>query len=106
MSFGERVAALPTPSKVGLALCLVGFVFRLTCSSSTTENGELVSCSYFDAGALMIAGGILWCAGVTGSGLGAADEGEARFRRGVTAVLLAFAVLHALRGLGVIGGPC
>ena len=106
MSFGDRLAALPTPAKVGLALGLAGFVLSLNCSQSTTENGTVTSCFYFDAGALAIAGALVWCASATGFDSGA-DAEERRFRRGVALALLAFAGIHALRAFGALGhGPC
>lgn len=98
----QERARLPTQAIAGLGLALVTFVVRLSTTSSTTLNGELMSCTHIDFFAIGASIGISYCAGTTGWTEGRDDP----FLRRVALVLIAFGVLHLLRGVGMLGGPC
>lgn len=94
------------------AAAALGFVVRITLSSSTTENGVVTSCSYVDLGRVVLAG-IAVCL-VVGAFL--ANNANRRFHphRYVPApvlavpalLILAVAAYHVVAGLGLVGSPC
>jgi hypothetical protein len=106
----ELWGELSTSAKVLPILAVLGFFVRLTSTSRSISNGEVTSCTYIDFAALFFA---LVC--VVG--------GIALARRGIRApqwqdralstaylvigtVVAALGVVHALRGLGILAGPC
>ena len=93
----------------GLAFGVLGFIVSISSSSSRTVNGVVTECSYTDYFPLIAA---IACVGFGVSGLVQGFRAP-RHRSVHPAVLLvfalvlgAFAVVHVLRGLGMIGGPC
>lgn len=105
--------ALPTPFWAGLVFGLLGFVISMSSSSSRTVNGEVVDCSYMDLFPLLAAVVVGVCAVAVGKAAFAKNNPWSQLARptralvfGASAVLLVLAVVHVLRGLGMIGGPC
>lgn len=100
---------VPTPLYVGLAIGLLGFFVSLSSMSSQSINGEMTMCSYQDYGA-MIAG--VLCLVCAGMGIQRRRKSPYKFPvahwivYALAAVLVVLAVVHVLRGLGMIGGPC
>lgn len=100
---------VPTPLWWGLGFGIAAFVIHVSSSSSRTVNGVMTECSYTDYFAFIAA------AACVGFGVAGLTKGrKAPKDRSVhPAVLLAFAlvlailaVVHVLRGIGMIGGPC
>lgn len=100
---------VPPALYVGLAVAVVGFFVKITSLATTSVNGVIQSCSYQDYGAFLAAVVCLVCAG-----LGISRRRSRPYSHPVhpgvvyalAAVLVLFAVVHVLRGLGIIGGPC
>ncbi len=100
---------VPTPLYVGLGIGLLGFFVKITSLATSTVNGQIQSCSYVDYGAMLVAVACLLC-----GGLGIARRRSRPFSHPVhpgvvyalAGVLVVFAVIHLLRGFGVIGGLC
>ena len=100
---------VPTPLYVGLAIGLLGFFVSFSSMSSQTVNAEVTMCSYQDYGAIIAGVLCLVCAG-----LGIQRRRSSPYKFPVAhwivyafaAVLVVLAVVHVLRGLGMIGGPC
>lgn len=104
-----RPGDAPRSMWAGLVVGLLAFVLKLTFSSTSTVNGEMVECSFFDAGALLAAGVCLLCGILAVSGK---LRRPGRFPMhagvvlGVSGVVLLLAVVHVLRAFGVVGGIC
>ncbi|PRZ42672.1 hypothetical protein CLV47_10416 [Antricoccus suffuscus] len=99
----------PTAFKFGLVVAILGFFVSMTVFRSSSVNGAVVSCSYYNLGALAVALVVVVCA-FTGF-----TDGRKRHPRlrpsspwlyGGTVVLLALAAIHVARGFGIIGGGC
>ena len=99
----------PTAFKVGLVIATLGFFVSVTVFRSSTVNGAVTSCSYYDLGALAVALVVAICA-LTGFADGRKRHPSARptsqWLYSGTVVLLVMAAIHAARGLGIIGGAC
>lgn len=104
---------LPTAYRWGLGVGLVAFVVKVTTMTSHSVNGEIVECSYLDYFGFVAAAVLVGCA-VLGIKRSRAMWTSWTSRVvpstplvvGATAVLLLLAVVHLLRGLGMIGGAC
>lgn len=100
---------VPIPLYVGLGIALLGFVVSISSLVTSSVNGQIQSCSYQDYGAILAAAACLLCAGL---GIARRRSRPYRYRvhpavvYALAAVLVVFAVVHVLRGLGMIGGPC
>jgi hypothetical protein len=93
---------LPTQAIVGLAPALVAFIVHFTTTRMVTSDGRLTSCSYVDFFAIGASIGLFYCAATTGWSEGRDDP----LLRRVALLLIAFGILHLLRGVGMVGGPC
>lgn len=103
-----RPGDVPMPLYVGLAVAVVGFFVSLS-SLATSNIGGVQTCAYQDYGAMIAAVVCLLCAGL---GIHRRTTQQVRYpvQRWVVyllaGVLVIAAVVHALRGFGIIGGPC
>lgn len=98
-------SSLTGASKTAVITAILGFIISFT-STSTSNVGGQVSCSHMDFGALLF-GAIALIAG--GSGLMNAKslpDDTRTLNLGLCAVGAAVGILHILRGLGMVGGPC
>lgn len=102
-------AKLPVGLWVGLAAALVGFVFRFSFSSTATTNGVITQCTYYDVGAVLAAI-VCFIGAVAGLIAWLRHPAENRLSPAlvlpIAAVIALIGVVHVLRGLGMIGGPC
>ncbi|ATG50383.1 hypothetical protein CFK38_01725 [Brachybacterium vulturis] len=105
MKLGEA----PKTLWIGLVIGLIAFVVNLSFSSTSSENGVMTSCSYFDIAALGAAVACVVC------GIASAVQRLRRPERYpftawvvylLSAVLIVLSVIHALRAFGILGGPC
>lgn len=101
---------LPASFLWGLGIGIVGFIISFRTTSTSSVNGEVTACSSMDLAALAWATLCVVCAL---AGIGRyrlqrpVDRAATRLMMlAVTAVLGLLAVIHVLRGLGMIGGPC
>lgn len=92
-------------ARAALVFAVLGFVIAITSTSTTSVNG-VADCSYANYGALVF-GALAMMAGSAGL-MGLRDlPAEARTLN--IAVLVGadlLGVLHLLRGIGMVGGPC
>jgi hypothetical protein len=100
---------VPKTFWVGLAVGVLAFFVSISSLSMRIVNGERTSCSYTDYGGLIAAVICLMCVPAAW---------QSRRQRHVarqsalwvmavgSVVLVGLAAVHALRGLGFIGGPC
>ncbi len=100
----EQWRSLSGASKTAMICGLLGFVVGITNTHTSNLNGQ-ITCSHMDYGALAL-GVIAGLAG--GTGLSSARTmGEARMlNMAVSGGGLALGVIHVLRGIGQLGGPC
>ena len=99
----------PVAYTIGIIAALAGFVISLSNTSTASVNGTVTSCTHQDLAPLaaavviviaLIAGIITWVRQKP-------DQRANLVVMIVTPVALAaVAVIHVLRGLGVVGGPC
>ena len=102
---------LPAAAKATLIFGVLGFVISLEFWSTSSHNGVMTACSYVDYGALglgavgAISGvrAILIGLGRTPARLSSTVLRNAMVIGGIGLVL---GVLHLIRGMGWIGGPC
>lgn len=108
----SRVKALfedtPRPFWIGLAVGILGFALDITYRSTTTHNGAVTSCSSINIAGFVIAAIVLGAAWATSSpNAGYVRRTLAAPVRGCLAVVLvALAVIHVLRGFGLILSGC
>ena len=98
-------SSTPAAIRVAGVAALLGFVVRCSSTTSTTSNGRLVECSYTDAGALL-AGIVAVVGGLVGVAASLRREEDRAVLIAVSVVSVALGVVHLLRGVGTIGGPC
>ncbi len=102
LSWSETPAAIRT----GGIAALLGFVISCNTSSSRTVNGAVVDCSYTDFGALVL-GAVAIIGGLIGIGTCLKRTADDRLLLiGASVVMIVLGVVHLLRGVGTIGGPC
>ncbi|MQA02931.1 MAG: hypothetical protein GEV07_09480 [Streptosporangiales bacterium] len=82
-----------------------GFVLSLSYSATSTTNGVLTSCTYVDAGPLLLAP-VAAVAGLVAVVRCRRPGRELHLEVGAGLLCVAIAGLHVLRGLGIVGGPC
>jgi len=100
-----RWANLSGVAKAAVIFAVLGFVIALSSTSTSSING-VTTCSHMNYGALLF-GALAMMAGAAGL-IGLRDL-PAETRSLNIAVLVAadlVGVLHVLRGIGIIGGPC
>lgn len=97
-------SSLTGTSKAAAIFAILGFLLSFSTTNTSSING-VTTCSYMNYGALIF-GVLAILAG--GSGLASARGlGETQaLNMGICAVGLAIGVLHVLRGIGMVGGPC
>lgn len=106
-SVSDLWSNMPTAFKGGLVVAVVAWFVSLSSAQTSTLNGEVISCSYFDV--VKVGGAVLLLVLAV-----AGFRANSKARRAlpiplaavIAAVLLAFAVLLALKGLGVAMSPC
>ncbi|WP_068250153.1 hypothetical protein [Janibacter corallicola] len=100
---------VPTPFWWGLGFGVLAFVVHISSSSSRRVNGVLTECSYTDYFAFIAAAACVGF-GVVGlvKGLRASRDRSVHpvVLLALALVLAILAVVHVLRGIGMIGGPC
>lgn len=98
-------STLSTQAKFAGVLAILGFFVTLQSLSTTSRNGVIQTCSFFDIGAVLLgAGAVLF--GVIGLA-GGNDQSEGRGASlAICGIGVAVGVYHVLRGVGVVGGPC
>lgn len=96
-----------TPAAIRTALisAVLGFVVSCSSSSTRTVNGRLTECSYFDAGAALF-GAVAIIAGLIGVAAAWKRTDDKPLMLVISIVSTCVGVIHILRGIGVIGGPC
>lgn len=98
-------SSLSGASKAALIFAILGFVISFTTLSTSSING-VRTCSYMDYGALLF-GALAMLSG--SSGLMGARNLAAEARNLNIAVCVGadiVGVVHILRGIGMVGGPC
>jgi predicted membrane channel-forming protein YqfA (hemolysin III family) len=96
----------PPAIRVGGIAAIAGFFASITTTSSRSVNGRLTECSYTDYGALII-GAVAILAGVVGFFAALSRKEEDRtVVLGVSIGIALVGVLHIMRGIGAVGGPC
>ncbi|GAA1485967.1 hypothetical protein [Brachybacterium fresconis] len=99
---------VPVPLFVGLGVGLLGFFVQFT-SWTTSTMGGVETCTYHDYAAMIAAVVCLLCAGI-GISRRVSQPRRYPIRQWVVhlmaGVLVLLAVVHALRGFGIIGGIC
>ncbi|MGP9683345.1 hypothetical protein [Brachybacterium sp. AOP3-A1-3] len=100
---------IPAALYTGLVIGVLGFVVSISSTATTTVNGVQTTCSYQDYGAMIAAAVCLVCA-VAGIVQRRKHPYQYPVKQWIVialaGVLTVLAVVHALRGLAVIGGPC
>lgn len=104
-----RLRDIPKAIYAGLVIGALGFFVSLTSWTSASVNGVQTACSYQDYAAMIAAALCLVCAVA-----GIVQRRKHPYRYPVqhwivyalAGVLTVLAVVHALRGFAVIGGPC
>ncbi|MGO1976756.1 hypothetical protein [Brachybacterium tyrofermentans] len=100
---------IPPALYTGLAIGVLGFVVSLSSTTTSEVNGIQTACSYQDYGAMIAAALCLVCAV---SGIVQRRKHPYQYPvqqwivHALAGVLAVLAVVHALRGFAVIGGPC
>lgn len=98
-------SSLSGASKAALVFAVLGFVLSFTTLSTSSING-MSTCRYMDYGALLF-GALAMLAG--SSGLMGVRNLAAEARNLNIAVCIGadiVGVVHILRGIGMVGGPC
>jgi hypothetical protein len=96
-----------TPAVIRFAgvAAILGFVVTIESTSSRTINGRLAECSYTNFGALLL-GALALVAGLVGVVAARKIVEQRTVLMAIAAGSALIGVLHILRGLGSIGGPC
>lgn len=99
---------VPKAFWVGLVLFALAFVVNLSTTSRSSSSAG-ASCSYTDIAALGFAAAIIIC--IAAAWQDRKSRHPARRLNApamfvFSAVLVALAVVHVLRGTGTLGGPC
>ena len=95
----------PAAIRVGAIAAILGFLLTIESTSSRTINGRLAECSYTNYGALLL-GAIAIVAGLIGVAMAVKSTENRGLLIAIAAVTVAIGVLHILRGIGSVGGPC
>ncbi|WP_092502216.1 hypothetical protein [Agrococcus jejuensis] len=106
-----RISHVPRAYWAALVVSALGFVVSMssTTMGSPAAAGTVTACSFLDLGPLVAAAGSV---ALTLVALGERRRQHVDARASVpwvltgVAVVAALAVVHVLRGLGVLGGPC
>lgn len=104
-----KLGDAPKTLWIGLVIGLIAFVVNLSFSSTSSENGVMTSCSYFDIAALGAAVACVLCSIVSAVQRLRCPE-RYPFTAWVvyllSAVLILLGAIHAMRAFGIVGGPC
>lgn len=98
-------SSLSGASKAALIFAVLGFVISFTSTSQSTING-VSTCSHMDFAALILGGMTMLAAS---AGLLRIRDAAAETRTLNLAILVVadiVGVVHILRGIGMVGGPC
>ncbi|WP_299938336.1 hypothetical protein [uncultured Pelagimonas sp.] len=95
---------LTTLTKSALLVAALGFVLRFT-STGTAEVDGQISCTHVDFAALCL-GGIAMALGGVGTFKARDLEVGAKTNIWLCLMVVAIGLLHLMRGLGLVGGPC
>ena len=107
----SQLRAMPASAKAALVFAVLGFLVNLDYKSSTSINGGVVACHYMNFWALgfgapaLLAGGSTWWDRFTEDPLTERIENRGLVLV-VGAVGILVGVIHVLRGMGIVGGPC
>lgn len=100
-----RWSSLSGASKAALIFAVLGFVISFTSLSTTSING-VSTCSYMDYGALLF-GALAMLAGSAGvMGVRGLAPDVRNLNLAICVAADVVGVVHILRGIGMIGGPC
>ncbi|MGH3446581.1 MAG: hypothetical protein ACRDP4_03050 [Nocardioidaceae bacterium] len=100
---------LPKSLWVGLVVGVLAFFVTISSHTEERVNGVQTSCSYTDFAALVGALACIICvpaAWMARGKLSRRRQSALWLMAPGSLLLIAFAVVHVLRGLGVVGGPC
>ncbi|MEQ9813421.1 MAG: hypothetical protein RLO50_11635 [Azospirillaceae bacterium] len=97
------MGSLPRAAYWGIGLGIVAFFISFSTLSTSNINGQ-VSCSYMDFAAIVL--GIV--VGIIGLSLFRTPAYGGRSQLAIPAgvIIAALGVVHILRGIGVVMGPC
>lgn len=95
----------PAAIRTALVAAVLGFVVRCSSSSTSSRNGRLTECNYFDAGAALF-GAVAIVAGLIGIAAAFRRNDDKALMLVISIVSTGIGVIHILRGVGAIGGPC
>ena len=100
-----RWSSLSGASKAALIFAVLGFVISFTTLSTTMSNG-VRTCSYMDYGALLF-GALAMLAGSAGlMGVRGLAPDMRNLNLAICVAADVVGVVHILRGIGMVGGPC
>ena len=105
---GSTWSRIPSAHKWALLPALLGFVFDLEFTTSSTHNGVQTSCSYFDLAGLVL-GGIVIAMAIAGVRNDRREHPGRRLGNAVLAIAAAYVAVgawHIVNALGLVGGPC
>ena len=95
----------PMAIRVAMVCGLLGFIVRCSSTSSSSRNGRLTECSYFDGGAVLF-GGVTVVASLIGIATSLGRSEDKALMLGLSIVSLLVGIVHLLRGFGTVGGAC
>ncbi len=98
-------SSTPAAIRGGAVAAILGFVISIESTSSRTINGRIAECSYTNFGALIL-GAVAILAGLVGVGVAIKVTENRGVLIAIAAASVALGVLHILRGVGTVGGPC
>ncbi|BAN03946.1 hypothetical protein [Ilumatobacter coccineus] len=96
-----------TPASIRTAMvsAILGFVVRCSSTTTSSRNGRLTECSYFDGGAAFF-GVVAIITGLVGCVVAFKRTDDKTLMLVISIVSVGVGVLHVLRGVGTVGGAC
>jgi hypothetical protein len=95
----------PAAIRTALIAAILGFVVRCSSSSTSSRNGRVTECSYFDGGAALF-GAVAIVAGLMGVAASWRRKDDKVLMLVISIGSVGVGIVHILRGVGAIGGPC
>lgn len=95
----------PASIRTALVAAILGFVVRCSSTTTSSRNGRLTECSYFDGGAVLF-GAVAILSGLIGCVAATRRQDDKTLMLVISIVSVAVGVLHILRGVGTVGGAC